>query len=1726
MADLGNLNFGIHLKDYTPQEYEAIKKKLVNMHATVSAKVGLKVDVKEIEDKVDSLLKNKTYKVKLEVDSESIKNFTEAFKGKGMTSNELRGIKGFATTVRMDADVTYKKVLQDIRREREQLDASIKKEREQLNASLKRGREQSEAELRAAKAASSIIRADAYANSQMKRTDAYTNSQKALEQLRNARLQAAKAADTHNSAMKRANTTMSSQSRIAGELRNQIANVYSIYTAERFIRGLYTIGGEFQKQRIALTSIIGDSVKAETIFNRIKELAVASPFQFKELASYAKQLSAYSIPYEELYDTTKRLADISAGVGVDMGRIILAYGQVRSAAFLRGQELRQFTEAGIPLVDELAKRFTVLENKVVSAGDVFDKISRKEVSFGMVKDVLWELTNEGGKFYNMQEALAESLAGKWSNLQDAWDVMMADIAEGNSGVLSDSLEILTKLMKHWKAVAAILSSLVGAYGFYKTAVIAVNAAHKATITINTLTNIINMTRAMQGLTAVTKSQAVAQGILNAVTAANPWMILITALGAFTGLYFTLREKTKSAAETIREFNVQVQEQNEKISEAKNKANSYISTMFDTSKAVDERRMAYEKLQGIYPSIFKNMSYEQSLLKGQIELLNMSNRAARTTARETSRINLERAYQGLIDAERGVKDAELYSVASDGHIMNTQMLKDAKAQLEIARSLVKEAKEDFSTILSITNEVEENTKSSWFTVAKSMADGINSLIPKDDEAYEEYAKRVKEERENADKVLNSFKKGNPYSEVTIRNAQKVFDVSKKIMDTLGVLGKSSGSEKDPIAEQWKNRSDLIEKAISSYEKWRKIEGEESASQRVKNIPEFAPVFDSKGVNLDLSDPSKAYKYIQNQLDQSKEKQKDLYVSLGVKIDKEQIENAKKEADNALKEIEKYISQAGEKWDLYKKLFEATGNKALSMNIAFGENISFESIVEDFRNQLGDALKKTGSKFSITDVLAMKEDDVKKQFGEGAVLKLYQAISEEGKKMRSESLDNLLGMIEDYKDYSQKIEDIERNLQKDLADIESRRKKFGEEATDKLITQRKEKAGEDVASIKFEQFKSSEDWAKTFDDLDRLSSATLDRLIKNLEEFKNTTGQSLKVNEFKELINVLKKLRDESESRNPFKTLSNGIKGYVEATKELKKAQQELAFIQNGGKVITGVSDTSHTETKRTDSGLSYRTKVVDKLVPKLKTLADAEKNVTDAQDKQTGSSDKVRIGLGEIIEMSDLLIGTLGNLSSMFDTLGNDSMADALSTIQSVGGGLLNIAQSGGTLFAGITSGNPMAIMQGAAGIVGGITGIIGSIAQLHDKRLERSIQRSKQRVEELKSAYDQLGKSIDRSLGGDESIERAILLYEQLEEQVKRAGSPLTESYKMQFRVLKDEGLDYVEELKKRIKSMESLPAGLQRFMGLNFKIGVDKEALEALEKVGVGKELDNSVLKQYQAQYAGLVSQRAEIEGQLRNEEGKKKSDAGKIQDYKNQLAELNEQIAYFVEDLTKDLYGIDFQDWASQISDALTEAFANGEDAAQAFDNVVNNIMRSVANNILKNLVIQPMFEKLQDKLFGEKGLFKEFTDIQDNGAVAAGAIKDFFDNEGKAMIDASQSFLEAFDKATGGALTATGESSTSGLTKGIQGVTEDTANLLGSYLNSIRQDVSVKRALLEKLGNEIFPKYNILAEQQLTQLRAIANNTLRSAQNTEANLAVLKEFMGLVGMVIDKGKRKINI
>lgn len=1637
MADLGSLNFSIHLKDCTEQDYEKIKKKLVEKQVKLNTKLGVKVDRQIIRESIDNALKSKVFKANVEVNK-----------------------------INVPSEVKAKLKIDDASL-RDSISSAVNKKKYKINIVVDKAKVSDAVKQALQKAGykynttASDVRQQRILDIQAKMAE---RAALAEQKLANARMQAARASSTHNTAIKRENTAMSSQSRIAGELKNQIANVYSIYTVERFVRGLYTIGGEFQKQRIALTSILGDSMKAETIFNRIKDLAVVSPFQFKELASYTKQLSAYSIPYEELYDTTKRLADISAGVGVDMGRIILAYGQVRSAAFLRGQELRQFTEAGIPLVDELAKRFTKLTGVVTSAGDVFDKISRKEVSFGMVKDVLWDLTNEGGKFYNMQEALAESLAGKWSNLQDAWDVMMADIAESNSGVLSDSLELLTDLMNHWEAVANILGMLTIVYGSYKTAVILTNVATK-------------------GLLAV-------QTALNAAMKKNPIIWIITLIGSVVGALVMFKEEVKTTAEVITDLNKTIADTNDKM-----QGNKAVDSLIDRYEALSKKanKSAEESRElghitknlantfkdavtqtdkyGVAISLsvekMRKLSQEQKDLYKKQFIGTMANAQIQKQSIDSERERLagiirEGGYRRFDENGRELFFAKYKP--EDITKARNRLLELEKQSLDLA-NIIDTARQAYHSMSQINIS---KPLTDWEKEANKLAGDMDALKPKEGDSYEKYMEMLSVNISDLEKKIKAFASGNKYSEKQLASYNKELEATRKIYNALGGLEKSSGSEKDPIAEQWKDRADLISKALSLYDKWKKIEGEEAASQRVKGVSEFAPIFDKNGVNLDLSDPSKTYQYIQDQLDQSKGKQMELYLSLGVKKENINYDNVKKRVDDALKEIERYISQAGEKWDLYKKLFEATGNKSLSMNIAFGGSVSFNSFVEDLQNQLSEALKKNGSNLSLSDILGMDEEAVKSKFGDNEILKLYQTIKEESKKLKAENFDNLLQMINDYKDYSAKIEEIERKRQKAISELENNRGSIGNEMADNLIKEVNKRAEKEKSSVLFDQFKESSDWVRIFDDLDRVSTATLDDMISKVEEFAKKQG--LSIEDTKELVEALRKLRGELTERNPFKAL-------VDSFNTIKDARNKLNSLRSSG-------------------------------APKEQIDA-AENELKAAYSDQSAA-------IQGVIGKFDALANAADFLGGVFENLG---VGSGLSDIAGImGGGLQGASQGMGiatSLFG--KSAGPWGAAAGAA------LSLISGIAQIHDKSLERSIQRSKQRVKEMQSAYDQLGNSIEKSLGGDESIQRAISLYEQLEEQAKRAGSPLTESYRMQFEALKDGGINYVEELRKRINKDLSSPF---RAMTHRFDIQVNTEALQALEKVGAGKELDNSTLKQYQAQYIGLVAQRAEIEGQLRDEEDKKKSDSGKIQDYKDQLAELNEQIAYFVEDLTKELYGIDFQDWAGQISNALVEAFANGEDAAKAFDNVVNNIMKSVANNILKNMVIQPMFEKLQDKLFGENGIFKEFTDIQDNGVIAAEAIKNFFDNEGKAMIEASQSFLEAFDKATGGAITSTGDSSSSGMSKsGIQ-ASEETMNLTNSYLNGIRLDVSVKRALLEKIGNDILPKYNVLAEAQLTQLRAIADNTLRSAKNTEANVAVLQEVRDMFNMVINKGERKIRI
>lgn len=305
---------------------------------------------------------------------------------------------------------------------------------------------------------------------------ATANAANAQERLKQSQMRTEQLAKRITAQTERQNKAYAQQSRILNELKGLALGYLSIHGAGQLLSSLVRVTGEFELQKTTLAAMLGDLNQAEGIITRIQGLAVESPFQFKELTTYAKQLSAFSVPAQELYDTTKMLADVSAGLGVGMDRIVLAYGQVRSAAFLRGQEVRQFTEAGIPILDELAKQFSELEGRVVSTTEVFDKISKRLVPFEMVAKVFKDMTSEGGKFYNMQEVQAETLRGKISNLKDAYEVMLNEIGKGQSENLKGAVDWARRLMQNYEETGRTLVELVAAYGVYKTALMTLTAA--------------------------------------------------------------------------------------------------------------------------------------------------------------------------------------------------------------------------------------------------------------------------------------------------------------------------------------------------------------------------------------------------------------------------------------------------------------------------------------------------------------------------------------------------------------------------------------------------------------------------------------------------------------------------------------------------------------------------------------------------------------------------------------------------------------------------------------------------------------------------------------------------------------------------------------------------------------------------------------------------------------------------------------------------------------------------------------------------------------------------------------------------------------------------------------------------------------------------------------------------------------------------------------------------
>lgn len=276
-------------------------------------------------------------------------------------------------------------------------------------------------------------------------------------------------------AIGRSTQKMHGQSQVMSDLKTMATQYLGVWGAQGFLKNVIEIGGQLEMQRLSIGAILGDMAKANELFDRIKNLAVKSPFGVVELDQMTKQLSAYGFEYNELFDMTKRLADISAATGTSVDRLALALGHVRSEAALSGYTLRQFSMANIPLAKKLSEELTKVEGKFVSVADVRKRVRTKDIGYEQVLKVLKDLTDEGGMFYNAQEVMSESVKARFKNLKDSMDIMYGEIAESSvGGALKDVAALLTTLTRHWQELGAVLVAGAGYWAINKFAMLAAN----------------------------------------------------------------------------------------------------------------------------------------------------------------------------------------------------------------------------------------------------------------------------------------------------------------------------------------------------------------------------------------------------------------------------------------------------------------------------------------------------------------------------------------------------------------------------------------------------------------------------------------------------------------------------------------------------------------------------------------------------------------------------------------------------------------------------------------------------------------------------------------------------------------------------------------------------------------------------------------------------------------------------------------------------------------------------------------------------------------------------------------------------------------------------------------------------------------------------------------------------------------------------------------------------
>lgn len=1400
-----------------------------------------------------------------------------------------------------------------------------------------------------------------------------------------------------------------------------------------FIKSLMDVRGQYELLERSIGAVLNDFEKGSQIFREQQTLALKSPFTVIDLASTTKMLAAYNFEAEELVDVSKRIADISAALGVPMERLTYNLGQIRAQTVLTARDARDFANAGLSITSELAKMYTEQEQRIVSVGDVMDRMSNKMVSFTDVMKVLNRYTDEGGMFYDFQAKQAETLAGKLSNLTDAYDFMLNEIGKEHQGILTGSISVVQKLFENWRAVSSALTVVISTIGAYKAmqALANIETLNGTRLTIKQTLAEVARARATQGTAAATLAAARAQGVLNralAFVAANPYAAVAAGAVALLTTFAILLPKAKSVEEQIEgldEASTHLKKSFENLSNVEDLISQYDNlqkTIRTTQETIDAYADSSEKSaknnKDLETAVNSNKEAHNQLDKVMSKLvdattpaiiskmneygkiLGINTKAAREFAEALSQSNIKGTEQQLSELEKR-RDQLITDIAKQSQLYNkglVEVVAGMAGEIYTRPASEKEQKAAFENLQKMQKELASINAS--IQKANDSLSGLKEPTDDETKALSKWQAIVDDITSKNERIGNIFK---------FKEDEGIFDYADRLKKEYKEL---------------KKQEDLINEGLLVDD-----ESKEWTQQLIKMVREIA-----NALRINLTS--------QKDLNKSKKEEMDL-LKQQIKL----VDDIQKKFLQLVKDTGN-ITYATEKVkEAYQDLFD---NAFKGVSVDINDLITFDKgSAPKFYNKIAETLKSPEAKQLVAGKKAQSEIEYSISINSASVALakrkiegMFQGYELELDIEGAGQFGSLFAGLFEYDPVS--LEQLEADVNATLNSLREKVSSFQKEQQklQDLINQNPNDTRVDSWKSSLNTLVQNEsDASKAIEDIQKRLSDTIKKAA--LDDFKNFQSIADKYAEMEDKIAEVERKRLEDQA-----SISNRV---TEATSDLAKLELQLSVTE------------SPNVRAEIESEIEEIQNFINEKAPKLSLAVD-----TGAEQEKTKIAFEEWKNTSNAWEKSfqDLsIIGTI-SLNQMIDEITKFAEANKANMPIDQYKELLARIKA---LKTEVNSRNPFAALA-------------NQVKNLKDKlkESENPFKDLLANIEELGMMVSSVG-NIFEQMGFSEGVTDTISTVGETIQGVAQAADGVKDIMSGNF-------------ISGGIKAVGGIWKGVSAiFNAGNKKITreVEKSERSVKQLENAYKNLERAVDKsmgkaEISAQKAAIANQKAqlaEVQRQLQLEKSRKKKnrDQDKIIELEGQVTDLQNAIDDATTNIVNTLLGTDVKSAAESFADSWISAWKEGADTManleESFDDLITNM-------IVKSLASTIVGERLKSMF----AMVKRFT--EENSAGGVGITTE----EAKQIADLGKELIPLINEDLKNLMGQLGiefgsgvkDAALSSLQKGIQNITESQAEALEAYMNMVSQQVFQQTTIMQGIWDMTNVNAGTMS-QMLLQMRS---------------------------------------